>query len=95
MDRVEHRQAIWYHYTRKESVNGIVFKDGFIRPSVDTQRDACCGCGSYVTTLDPTNSNVVLGKNNYNNPYADEKKMEGFIELSPHVTFRKCTYCRS
>ena len=53
-----------YHYTSKKGLKGIE-KDGAIRSSEDTTRDAVMGKGVYLTSLPPSTKDKHLLKNNW------------------------------
>jgi hypothetical protein len=53
-----------YHYTSEEGLRGIQ-RDGVIRSSSDTTRDAILGEGVYLTTLSPATEDTALVKNNW------------------------------
>jgi hypothetical protein len=56
--------VLLYHYTSAEGCKGIL-RDGVIRSSTDTTRDAVLGRGVYLTSLPPTTDDWKLLKNNY------------------------------
>ena len=56
--------VLLYHYTSAEGCKGIL-RDGVIRSSTDTKRDAVLGRGVYLTSLPPTTDDWKLLKNNY------------------------------
>jgi hypothetical protein len=53
-----------YHYTTADGCKGIL-KDGRIRRSTDTARDAVLGEGVYLTSLQPSTGDWRLIKNNW------------------------------
>ena len=69
-----------YHYTDKEGLDGII-KDGGIRPSVDTKKDAVLGKGVYFTPLPPSTASDKLLDNNYDNATKDPSKVDYYIKI--------------
>jgi len=53
-----------YHYTSDKGLRGIQ-REGVIRSSADTTRDAVLGRGVYLTSLPPSTKDKALLKNNW------------------------------
>lgn len=75
-----------YHYTSDEGLRGIQ-RDGVIRSSADTTRDAILGRGVYLTSLPPETKDTDLMKNNWDgnrNFYSSKQD-----NLSQYIQFCK------
>jgi len=68
--------VLLYHYTSAEGCKGIL-KDGFIRSSTDTTRDAVLGKGVYLTSLPPSTDDWKLITNNW-----DDNRRTFFSKLN-------------
>jgi hypothetical protein len=78
--------AYLYHYTSDEGLQGIQ-RDGVIRCSSDTTRDAILGKGVYLTSLPPSTKDRDLLKNNWDGSkrfYSSKQE-----NLSYYVEFAK------
>merc|ERR1712037_136499 len=74
---------VYYHYTDEESAKAIK-KDGNIRKSTDTKKDAVLGEGTYVTKMPPTKSTTTIAINNYDGAATRaiaDKKMDGVFAM--------------
>ena len=75
-----------YYYTSDKGLRGIQ-RDGVIRSSSDTMRDAILGRGVYLTALPPATKDTALLKNNWDgNKKFHSNKQEN---LSHYIQFSK------